>query len=64
MEEVETYPHALRESAEVWYIQMVGLAMGEHPQGLLANIQKWDIDAFHYQRTADTGRLSVNINAL
>ena len=59
-------------SANKWYNRRLrmyiwkktSLAMGEYPQGILANIQKLDIDTFHYQRTADIGRVSVNPESL
>ena len=60
MEEMETRPNPFGKPAEMRHSQKTSLAMGEYPQGILANIQKWDIDTFHYQRTADIGRVSVN----
>ena len=53
MEEMETHPNPFGKPTEMRHSQKTSLAMGEYPQGILANIQKWDIDTFHYQRTAD-----------
>ena len=64
MEEMETRPNPFGKPAEMRHSQKTSLAMGEYPQGILANIQKWDIDTFHYQRTADIGRVSVNPESL
>ena len=64
MEELETHPNPFGKPTEMRHSQKTSLAMGEYPQGILANIQKWDIDAFHYQRTADIGRVSVNPESL
>ena len=64
MEELETHPNPFGKPTEMRHSQKTSLAMGEYPQGILANIQKWDIDTFHYQRTADIGRVSVNPESL
>ena len=64
MEEMETHPNPFGKPTEMRHSQKTSLAMGEYPQGILANIQKWDIDTFHYQRTADIGRVSVNPESL
>ena len=42
-------------SANKWYNRRLRI---------LANIQQLDIDTFHYQRTADIGRVSVNPESL
>ena len=64
MEELETHPNPFGKPTEMRHSQKTSLAMGEYPQGILANIQKLDIDTFHYQRTADIGRVSVNPESL
>ena len=64
MEEMETHPNPFGKPTEMRHSQKTSLAMGEYPQGILANIQKWDNDTFHYQRTADIGRVSVNPESL
>ena len=64
MEEMETHPNPFGKPTEMRHSQKTSLAMGEYPQGILANIQKLDIDTFHYQRTADIGRVSVNPESL
>ncbi len=64
MEEMETHPNPFGKPTEMRHSQKTSLAMGEYPQGILANIQKLDIDTFHYQRTADIGRVSVNLESL
>lgn len=61
---METHPNPFGKPTEMRHSQKTSLAMGEYPQGILANIQKWDIDTFHYQRTADIGRVSVNPESL
>ena len=64
MEEMETHPNPFGKPTEMRHSQKTSLAMGEYPQGILANIQKWDIDTFHYQRTADIGRVSVTLHQI
>ena len=61
---METHPNPFGKPTEMRHSQKTSLAMGEYPQGILANIQKWDTDTFHYQRTADIGRVSVNPESL
>ena len=64
LEELETRPNTLGKPTEMWYSQRASLAMGEYPQGILANIQKSDTDLLYYQRTTDTGRLPINLESL
>ena len=64
LEELETRPNTLGKPTEMWYSQRASLAMGEYPQGILANIQKSDTDMLYYQRTTDIGRLPINLESL
>ena len=40
MEELETHPNPFGKPTEMRHSQKTSLAMGEYPQGILANIQK------------------------
>ena len=60
MEELETHPNPFGKPTEMRHSQKTSLAMGEYPQGILANIQKWDIDTFHYnERLISAGYPSI-----
>ncbi len=47
LEMLETCQHPIQEPYEVWHQQMVGMAMGKYPKGILAHRRQLDSAQSH-----------------
>ena len=58
MEKLEENRHKVQEPPKVWHKEMVGMAMGKYPQGLLAYCALPDTSKSHVQGVSKTCPIS------